>query len=524
MHFLFTDVSAAAYDPGYQYSYDILSLTTADGDNHVSVGESGSVTFDLPYVLNGNYVDVVISTSSGAITAAQCGNASAQQDLNVLAVSNRVFRVFGTINNRSFTELQLNLTTNNASTSVDFLSFRLFKPAVNIHQTVGRLSCMVLSLDEQHYGQTYYGEVLAVSLPWQTGQSEIDTASILLTAPEWQKFDYVEFMVYGKFSSVDAIVARVDDVSVPFTVTPLDGSADVFASHSDNVWRNMVISVDVREVVRSNTPSEDLRLRVDMNLSYYNGAQAMFYMNTVNGIIDSGVTVTEDFWYSKILSALSAGFESVVDGVSSAGSSVVSAISSGVESLVLELQSGFPSVVVAVDSVRTAVNNLTSGFSQWVNSSWNQFVSGWRTAISGFRTSVESKFDSLWSNISGRWDSFQVWLESVLDPDASEVEDQAGEIDDGLDSIEQVEQEFIGDFQDNAHVVTNGFQFAQFLNAFGFVSAILTGTFDGLSQYQVVYTVPIAIAIFMYILGHIPRFSSGPPKSIHVGHKSGGPK
>lgn len=498
-------VSAASYDPGYQYSYDILSLTTADGDNHVSVGASGSVTFELPYVLNGNYVDVLISTSSGAITAAQCGNLAAQQDLNVLAVSNRVFRVYGTINNRSFTELQLNLTTNNESTSVDFLSFRLFKPAVNIHQTLGRISCKVLSLDAQHYGQTSYGEVLSVNLPWETGSSEIDTASILLTAPQWQKYDYVEFMVYGKFSSLDAIVARVDSLSVPFTVTPVDGSADVFASHSDNVWRNLVISIDLRDVVRSNSLDEDLRLRVDINISYFNGAQATFYLNTVNGVIDSSVNVTDDYWWSRVLSALSSGFSSVVSAVNDMASDVVA-----------ELQSGFPGVVSAIQSMSSAVGekldkiyNSTSAlgiaFTQWVVSKWDNFASAWNTKITGFQTSVENAFDSLWMNISARWDSFQTWLESVLDPDASYIDEQAGQIQDGLDSIEQIEQNFFQDFDNNAGVVTGAFNFASFLNAFSFVSTILTGTFDGLSSYQAVYTVPIAIAIFLFIMGHVPR-------------------
>lgn len=451
-------VSATSYDPGYQYSYDILSLTTADGDNHVSVGTSGSVTFELPYVLNGNYVDVVISTSSGAITAAQCGNAAAQQDLNVLAVSSRVFRVYGTINNRSFSELQLNLTTNNESTSVDFLSFRLFKPAVNIHQTLGCISCQVLSLDSQHYGQTSYGEVLPVSLPWETGSSEIDTASILLTAPQWQKYDYVEFMVYGKFSSLDAIVARVDSLSVPFTVTPVDGSADVFASHSDNVWRNLVISIDLRDVVRSNSLDEDLRLRVDLNISYFNGAQATFYLNTVNGIIDSGVTVTDDFWWSKVLSALSDGFGNVVDAVSGIGSDIVA-----------ELQSGFPGVVSAVESVRTAVNNLTSGFTQWVQTKWTQFANNWNTKITAFQSSIETwfettrddivlsieilqsnllaAFDSFYDRINLRWTHFTDSLYGMLNPPnedldefndaASDVADDIGGLVDGLNAVDK---------------------------------------------------------------------------------------
>lgn len=533
--------SAASFDPGYNYSYDILSLSTADYDNHVVIGSSKAVTFELPYVINGNYVDIVISTTNGSITAASCGNATSQQDLNVLRISSRLVRVYGTITTRNFSEIVLNLTSDNSSTAADFLSFKLFKPSVNIHQTLGRLSAQVLSHPEQHYGQTSYGEVLSVDLDQDTG-AEIDTASILLTCPDWQKYDYVEFMVYGKFSSFDALVARVDDVSVPFSVTPLDGSSDIFSSHSDNVWRNMIISVDVRDVVRSNSLAEDLRLRVDLNISFYAGFQALFYLRTVNGIIDSSNNVTQDFWWNKVLSSLSSGFSSVVSSVESGVSSVVSAIESGVSSLgvklnninsslsgitaaisagfssvITELQNGFPSVVSAVESMSTAVQDkLTSvynvlssfagAFSQWVNNKWTGFVTLWTNTLNTLHDDLNSWFDSLWSNISTRWNDFQSWLKETFDPDSSDIDEVGDQIGDDVDSIEKIEQDIFVDFDSNSHVITDALSIGSFASAFAFVGAILSGVWSGLGGYKVVFTLPIALAIVLYVCNRSSNF------------------
>lgn len=523
--------SASAYDPGYNYSYDILSLSTADYDNHVVVGTSKDVTFDLPYVINGNYIDIVISTVSGSITSATAGyNSSSQDDLNVLKISSRLVRVFGTVTTRNFQEIVLHLNTDNSSTAVDFLSFKLFKPSVNIHQTLGRLSAQVLSHPEQHYGQTYYGEVLNVDLDQDVG-TEIDTAAILLTCPQWQKFDHVEFMVYGKFSSIDALVARVDDVSVPYTVTLLDGSADIFSSHSDNVWRNMIISVDVREVVRSNSLSEDLRLRVDLNISFYAGSQALFYLNTVNGIIDSSVNVSNDFWWNKVISGVDDLGDTFVSAIDDLGDTFVSSISelssqlgsrlsdikttltalgstvsSGFTSTITALQTGFNNVVAGLSSVNSSIFTFMTDFNNFVSSKFTAFVNNWSVTMGNLFALIDSRFESLWANIDARWTTFEGWLKATFDPDSSDIDSAGDQIADDVESIDQIEQDIFQDFNSNSHVITDSFSISAFASAFAFVGAILSGAWAGLGGYKVVFTLPIALAIVLYVCNRTPNF------------------
>lgn len=141
-------------------------------------------------------------------------------------------------------------------------------------------------------------------------------------------------------------------------------------------------------------------------------------------------------------------------------------------------------------------------------------VSGGGGGGSGDLSQVTDKLDVLDMEISDLKQSVELVQEgidsindslTVTDP---ALNDAVGAFDEGSAEVDAFEQQQWQDFEENSHVITDQFQIfsdtGTMVGAFTLVSGIVHNTFNSLGPWQPVLTIPLAIAIILFIWSRAP--------------------
>ena len=119
------------------------------------------------------------------------------------------------------------------------------------------------------------------------------------------------------------------------------------------------------------------------------------------------------------------------------------------------------------------------------------------------------------------WNKFTAFMQGLFDPD--EGQESIDDLNQGSASISQGASD-IGSFEqsqqsvldNNFATIQNAVTFTNFAAALVFVQKYANMTFDGISQYAIIFTLPLFLGLFFYLCSRIPgitRWKTPPPRS-----------
>lgn len=141
-------------------------------------------------------------------------------------------------------------------------------------------------------------------------------------------------------------------------------------------------------------------------------------------------------------------------------------------------------------------------FISWLNT---QFA-GVKTAISTFSNSVVTQFANLKSNLSAWITALGNKIVNAINPTIpSDVSDVQDDVDSKVDSMDQFEQQQYDVINNGVTGVQSGIStgVGSFGSALAFVQKYTTNISAGISDYLIIFTLPIFIGIFFYICNRI---------------------
>ena len=396
--FLISPAAASSFDPGYITGIDVLDYVTADGDNSKSTGADTYATFvyDLPYKSLYTYVDAVVSTASGSITAAYGGtegsaiDSSGKSTLTIkkFGNANRMHRIYGVIPTRNYQSFELLLKSSVADVSVNIISLKLSNLNVSFHEEVGSLS--VSDWKGSHsYTQSAYDGVCTHTIPAGSGGNAQLTAVAALNCSNWRNYDYLEFYGGSMNTSFASISVLCDGHSIPYSVSYF-GDPVQDALDSATTMRYFIISLDLRGINRSTSSYP----QINITFTYPESQSASILISKVHGVVNEINIDPQLYFLRNIWDSLQSGFSNVVSAVNSAKSAIVKAI----EGISIEVDSiDYTSLLL---NIQGSLSGISTNLQRWLGdlidtSSGNNLILG--NLYKDLPTLIDSINSSIWS-------------------------------------------------------------------------------------------------------------------------------
>lgn len=184
------------------------------------VNPSVSVPFSLPGSATMNYFDAIIGFSGTPVSfSITYGTRTRDLSFKLIDASLGLYRVYGSLTGHSSDSFTFNATASTSSgNSVTFKSARLFTLSSS------SFHCSATGTFYDMYSSTntslsYTGSVVQVygSLP---NNGTLETTCILSLAPvDYERFDYVDFLIYFSNVQIDSISATYNGMTLPLEVS-----------------------------------------------------------------------------------------------------------------------------------------------------------------------------------------------------------------------------------------------------------------------------------------------------------------
>lgn len=453
---------SAANDSGWieLLEYDTLN---SSGKNWFSYTTSGTFEITLPRQMRLSKIDMLVSYSYGTKPDyVEVAVGSKWVALKIHEIQNGLARISGRIDYMFYNSVKVR-----------------FRKSATASSTVEVFSCKVTPLTVQEYvcdasvviNGTTYSVGTQINISAAADATNTNTSLIRIDVKDWQKYDELSIWGSAYLMSIDSIRASISTSGLPLTtnyISVSDAGSDIFYDGmygdvtSEYGYYLFCITIDLSNVDRTKTDSLYVYLTGQWNRDF----SPSFTCQYVNGHVFTADTSDVTFW------------------------------------------------VRFKDFLNTCFSGLTSA----INTGFSN-VNSWITAQTN---TLSARLNNIWQEIEDGFSNVGSWFEQYLGVTDQEQE-TIDDLDQSSDSISQGVSDLQGFEQSQQDVLDTGFvsiqsgiNFSSFANALVFVQKYANMTINGISDYTIVFTLPLFLGLFFYLCSRIPgvtRWKSPPPKS-----------
>ena len=402
---------------------DALDYTTLDGDNYFSFTTSSTKKLDLPDSQFWMYIDITFIWTGLAVSSVTAGNGSSQATLNLQKINSRMYRAYGAITARAYSEITL--VFNNAGTSatnVSLQSVRLYKDGYNVFDA----SCSVTG----RYGTTDFSLSRAAGATTNPvlnyyGDSSIPEFQYYFYLDDWRLYDYIEFQVFVRCSEINSISAMCGDQNLSVTADYSHGIA-----FSDFIA--LTLTVDIRNCLRfSNSPSPYVLIT---GCAITGDSINMLTIVNSSGIVETAIPDQNVFLFEKLFSKISSHFSNLNTWINTQTTAIqtqftnlstwITTQTTAIETQFTQLKTSVDNRLVQIYSLIDAwgelnyqhFDNLFTDLSNWIQVQTNTLESAIRGDTSSgnqFQQEVQQELNEL--------DQAQAVMDSVTKPAIEDI-------------------------------------------------------------------------------------------------------
>lgn len=468
----------------------------SSGTNDFSYTSTKTIEFPTTHYMHVTKVDMLLYHTAGtAPSKVEVYDKYNWHTLNIENISSSITRVYGDIGNSMLSSIQVRFTKSGTTSSyVELKSFKIYTlpftyTAVeydfglsvstgDYDVLLDRQVSVPAVLSEPIYNRNYlfYGYIMNASA-----------------------FDFFNMSFAVSKGSVESIAVRYGDRYVPFQYSFID-------SETHSVWEN---SVDTGEADFVNEFGEYFcTLHIDLTgidrqpdsiiqVIVTGGYSTVTGMRMVMSELSGGLVVadeTEVRNWIRFKNFISEQFTNLGTWISTQTST---------------LKTELTNLKTTLNNALTIVNNsISTGFTNvktWINSQTTALVN----KLTDFRDSVSQSFTTLFGILASYFE--------VQDQDAIDDLGQSSDsISQGASDINNFEQSQQDTFNTGFAAIQSAVTFTNFAAALVFVQRYANMTINGISDYTIVFTLPLFLGLFFYLCSRIPgvtRWKSRPPKS-----------
>lgn len=445
--------------------FNVLDYSLPNGGSYKYFKTSSGftdVSFSLPANMTLYNVNLVLRTSSKNFSVSVVRNGVAYP-LNAILISSdmgNLYRIIGDIGGVGYNPIVLRFSTPSPVDvifehfSVSSLRYDSFDDTLNAVVSVGSTLTATLTPDNADGYASIHYPVSSVG--------GVSSALAYVTCPNWKKYDFLDIYlsVYGY--TLESVLVRLGDASVPFTISYIGQSGT-----PSKGW-SFIVRLDLRNVPLNT--DELPTIRVDHTIQ--NASGGSFVLNGCVGYVDVSYDPTFQFfgsWFKQFLSELS------------------------------------------------SIDNILS----WLSSSIGQLISSQTSALQDSLVSMTSSIRGMFTSLNG-WISDQTTalsnkLDEVIGVLNPETDSSAS--DSLLDQSDQIHA-FESSHQD---VLSNGLTIMQgasvisrphFASALSFIATTSSIAFQKLDFMQIIYTLPLVIGLIMFLASRAPGRRHDSPRKV----------
>lgn len=466
---------AADDNENFDSFFDLLGSQSSGNRSGLVVDgrNSGQFQLEVPGAMLFRYIEFTIVSSAPltSVIYSDPSNGSISCTINLVSSTPYVYKGYASLNNTKKT-YTCNLSFTASAAGYVELTACYISVSHYLHsKDVGSYKYSVNgSTWSDLYSQDSYGS--PVTAYFSSGHDYTGTlvpVTLYLYCDKWKNYDYLDYHFSARCTSIDSISVDVDGISVPFEFSFSDVSEltrEDFSSRSDY---ECSLRIDLRGIDRSAA----VRLNTHISLHYDESESSnRFSLQTVRGYTLA----------SRQVNWMVYGIYTLQDVIFTAASDIDDYIG-----------------MAAIDIV-SSISDLTDTVVKWGCDLW---------------TAISYGFEDVINSISENFSGLKIFLTDLLDPtESTEASEKRNEFNEAVDSWSDLEASNIenmsGSF-DVAHSdVTAGI--ASLGSTFLFIQTYLTGLSDSISDYLIVFTFPIFLGIFMFLvnrLGSVGHVSTG---------------
>lgn len=424
--FMSLAVPARADEVSENLFLDVLQYSTVDdlGNNYFSFSQERVISYTLPQKAIFSYVDMVISFSGAAPTYVGAGRNGEYTALTILKISDRLYRVYGPIDNSAYSTLDFRFVSGSSSTSwVNVEQLHIARQGFNI-------------FDETLYATGDYGDTsfeLSLDLSDLTRQRYIifdfDGAfndadfSLIADFPNWKKYDFIDVGFFFDCSSITSISCQMGGTVLPFT------SSIVESTNLEGSGYLVNLRIDLRGLDRTIDDWPMISIYGICNNSVSN----IISLSSAKGYVLSSEPNDFLYYFTKLYAHIDLGFDNLSDWMADQTAALQTEIQDAVISLSMEFT-----------NLKAAISTHFTSLDTWIQ---NQTES-----ISGFfathNTLIGQKFTQLFGELTLKFRDLEAAIRGDPEPGEDfqdQVEDKDKELDDMAAVMDSVTKPDIDD-------------------------------------------------------------------------------
>ena len=457
---------SAANDSGWieLLEYDTLN---SSGTNLFSYTTSGTFEITLPRRMRLSKIDMLVSYSYGTKPDyVEVAVGSKWVALEIREIQNGLARIVGRFDYTFYNSVKVR-----------------FRKSATASSTVEVFSCKVTPLTVQEFladaavviGSSTYKVGTTINISAADDITATNTAQIRIDVKDWQKYDELSIWGSSFVMSLDSFRASISTSGLPITINYIAcndagsgfdyyyGSSEGYGELTSEYGKYLFcVTIDLTNVDRTLADPLYLYITGQWNKTYH----PSFTCQYVNGHVFTADTSDVTFWvrFKEFLNICFSGLTSAIN----------------------------------------------TGFSN---------VNSWITAQTN---TLSARLNNIWQEIEDGFTNVGSWFEQYLGVTDQEQEtidelDQSSEsISQGASDIQEFEQSQQDSLSSGFSNIQGTVTFTSFSAALVFVQKYANMTFSGISNYTIVYTLPLFLGLFFYLCSRIPgvtRWKSPPPKS-----------
>lgn len=405
-------------DVGQSY-FNVLDFAYPNGgtSHRVNVTNGGTISFDFEGTYPFSYFDILVYATGTSISSVTLdGN-----NLTIIDLGNRLFRMYGLFPRKSYTSLDLLFNTT-GTVGLTFLQFEAYPNFSSPAGTTGQFTWerFTSEIEQGTREQTAFRETVFINKPAYTN-TIYDSATIpwkvYLTADDWNKFDSITFLC-GTEMSIDSLVVNSDLGQLPFNVSEF-----LIGNDESNINAKLFsVTVDISGYPRNSSQDPTLSIMLSQDASI----PGSFYLYEVTGNIVTEYPNAVTYWLRRLFLYSNNWWSALYDFLGDIGGYINTGFTNLGESISFNFQSLQSYLTTKFDSVSSWITNQTTSI---VNS------------ITMLRTNLGGKLDNILSAIKA--DSIS--NNQAADDFNNSVETQAQELEDLSDTMNSVERPDISD-------------------------------------------------------------------------------
>lgn len=278
--------------------HDLLDYSSVNdsGDNYFSFTNSGTIYFDVPSKAVYRYVDMLVTFNGAIPTSVSVGPSASSTnfELTLQKVSGRLYRVYGDLDSKTYTQFYINFVTGSSSTTyctihsckVSFVATDTVSSTARlwVYDSFGGSSYVTMSSPDEE------PEIFLTYLEGSTVTAGDFTCEISLT--EWIRFSSMDVLVFLDIEQINTIFVRQGDTLLDYDISYVTPHAS--GSIKDYFWVMVHVDLSKCSLESSEVP------KLDITGTYYNQLDSCkIRLKSVTGyaeLPEPNVLIT--FWYN----------------------------------------------------------------------------------------------------------------------------------------------------------------------------------------------------------------------------------